>query len=74
MSISTTSGASRPTADRSPTSRQSNEANEDFAAAAANGAVLLDGAGLSGTATQCVHGVLRGTPGTSAAPCLRQQR
>ncbi len=31
--------------------------NEDFTAAHATGAVLLDGAGLSGTATKCVHGV-----------------
>lgn len=31
--------------------------NEDFAAACATGAVLLDGAGLSGTTTKCVHGV-----------------
>lgn len=31
--------------------------NEDFTAAGATGAVLLDGAGLSGTATKCVHGV-----------------
>lgn len=33
------------------------EPNEDFAAAGANGAVLLDGAGLAGTTTRCVHGV-----------------
>jgi hypothetical protein len=33
------------------------EPNEDFAAATANGAVLLDGAGLSGTSSKCVHGV-----------------
>lgn len=31
--------------------------NEDYAAATANGAVLLDGAGLSGTASKCHHGV-----------------
>jgi hypothetical protein len=31
--------------------------NEDFAAACATGAVLLDGAGLSGTASKCTHGV-----------------
>lgn len=33
------------------------EPNEDFAAATADGIVLLDGAGLAGTTTKCVHGV-----------------
>ena len=33
------------------------QSNEDFTAACATGAVLLDGAGLSGTTTRCVHGV-----------------
>jgi hypothetical protein len=31
--------------------------NEDFAAATADAAVLVDGAGLSGTSTRCRHGV-----------------
>jgi Protein phosphatase 2C len=33
------------------------EPNEDFAAAAVNGVVLLDGAGLSGITSKCSHGV-----------------
>lgn len=36
---------------------KSGAANEDFAAVTAKAAVLLDGAGLSGTRSKCIHGV-----------------